>query len=121
MGRAAWEIIQGDALTVLRAMETSSVHCAVTSPPYWALRRYNAGLGELGSEATSEEYLAHQVAVFHEVQRVLRKDGVCWVNCGDTYEGGGRGAKSAGQKQSTSVGSLLCRSRSEDGNGSGAG
>ena len=103
----ATTLFQGDALSVLREMEAGSVHCVVTSPPYWALRAYHAGHQELGSEATIGEYLANQVIVFHEVKRVLREDGVCWVNIGDTYEGGGRGAVSAGQKQRTSAGSLL--------------
>lgn len=35
-----WRIIQGDALEVLRTLEDESVHCCVTSPPYWGLRDY---------------------------------------------------------------------------------
>ena len=35
-----WKILQGDALTVLRSMQSESVHSVVTSPPYWGLRDY---------------------------------------------------------------------------------
>ena len=103
-----WTVLEGDALTVLRTLPSSSVHCCVTSPPYWALRRYHAGPQEQGSEPTLEAYLAGMVTVFAEVRRVLRDDGTAWVNMGDTYEGGGRGAGGvSGDKQRTSPGSLL--------------
>ena len=35
------EILVGDALTRLDEMPDKSVHCAVTSPPYWGLRSYH--------------------------------------------------------------------------------
>lgn len=41
----------------------------------------------LGNEATAEEFLAHLVGAFGEVWRVLRDDGSCWVNIGDTRDG----------------------------------
>jgi DNA modification methylase len=40
---------------------------------------------QLGLEATPDEYLATMVAVFREIRRVLRPDGTCWVNMGDSY------------------------------------
>lgn len=61
-------------------------HAVVTSPPYYKLRRYGAGAGEVGSEQTLQEYVASLVEVFRECWRVLRDDGVAWVNLGDTYE-----------------------------------
>ena len=39
----------------------------------------------MGLEATPDEYIAAMVAVFREVRRVLRPDGTCWVNMGDSY------------------------------------
>ena len=74
----------GDALTLLRTLPEESVHCVVTSPPYWGLRDYGVD-GQIGLEETFQEFLAKLVAVFTEVRRVLRKDGVCWVNMGDSY------------------------------------
>ena len=81
----------GDALAVLRAMPDESVHCCVTSPPYWGLRDYGV-VGQLGLEPTFQEYIAKMVTVFREVRRVLRSDGTCWLNIGDSYCSGNRDA-----------------------------
>jgi DNA modification methylase len=43
--------------------------------------------GTLGLEPTPEAYVAHLVEVFRAVRRVLRDDGTCWVNLGDSYAG----------------------------------
>ena len=77
-------IICGDALTELRKLPDETVHCCVTSPPYWGLRDYGIQ-GQLGLERTPEEYVAKLVEVFRKVRRVLRKDGTLWLNLGDTY------------------------------------
>jgi hypothetical protein len=39
-GERAWHIEQGDVRAVLKQMPEGSVHCVVTSPPYWGLRNY---------------------------------------------------------------------------------
>ena len=83
-------ILHGDVLTMLKTLDTESVHCCVTSPPYWGLRDYGVE-GQLGLEKTPQEYIAKIVEVFREVRRVLRKDGTCWLNIGDSYCGSGRG------------------------------
>ena len=80
----------GDSIEMLRTLPDSSVHCCVTSPPYWNLRDYGHA-GQIGLEDSPEEYVARMVAVFREVRRVLREDGTCWVNLGDSYAGGGKG------------------------------
>jgi len=79
-------IIHGDALEVLRGTPAESVHCCVSSPPYWGLRDYGVP-GQLGLEKTPEEYTAKMVEIFREVRRVLRKDGTLWLNLGDCYNG----------------------------------
>jgi DNA modification methylase len=79
-----FELKNGDALEVLKTLPDSSVHCCVTSPPYWGLRDYGHD-GQIGLEATPEAYVARMVEVFREVRRVLRDDGTCWVNLGDSY------------------------------------
>lgn len=43
---------------------------------------------QLGLEPTPDEYVVNLVAVFREVRRVLRADGVCWLNIGDSYASG---------------------------------
>lgn len=130
-------VYHGDALTTLQRLKSESVHCIVTSPPYWGLRDYGtatwiggdpdcahrvggqvpqtrapdaaivAGVrpgvdasrcltcgairqdDQLGLEPSPEEYVAKLVAVFREARRVLRRDGTCWLNLGDSYAGGG--------------------------------
>jgi DNA modification methylase len=77
-------IIQGDCIEGLRTLPDASVHCCVTSPPYWGLRDYGHD-GQIGLESTPEAYVARMVEVFREVRRVLREDGTCWVNLGDSY------------------------------------
>ena len=79
-------ILLGDVCERLRELPDESMHMVVTSPPYWGLRDYKAD-GQLGLEATPEEYVANMVAVFREVRRVLRKDGTLWLNMGDSYWG----------------------------------
>jgi DNA modification methylase len=139
----------GDVRDCLRELPDASVHCVVTSPPYWGLRDYGTGawdggdpdcdhveriggkqggtgntLGrdashpnreslpatghalietqyrdlcgkcgatrtdqQLGLESTPDQFVANMVDVFREVRRVLRRDGTCWVNLGDSYAG----------------------------------
>jgi DNA modification methylase len=141
-------IYQGDALDVLRTLESESIQCVITSPPYYSLRAYGtdpkvwggdpehahewgdasqltvggkrgdtkvrwqhtgtgvsgherlapasacpcgAWRGELGSEPTPALFIEHLVMIFDEVKRVLRPDGTCWVNLGDSYAGSGKG------------------------------
>jgi DNA modification methylase len=79
-----YQIINADALEVLRACSDESVHCAITSPPYWGLRDYEA-VGQLGSESTVEEWVVSLVDVFRELRRVLRDDGTFFLNCGNSY------------------------------------
>ena len=148
-----FEIKQGDWIEVLRTMPDESVHCVVTSPPYWGLRDYGTATWkggsaecdhapipsqgksgqradrtftgykisidlcgkcgaeridrQLGLERTPEEYVAKMVEGFREVRRVLRKDGVCFVNLGDSYYGswgnyGGQNRGSGSQRAITS-------------------
>ena len=77
-------IYQGNALEELRKLPSESVNMCITSPPYWALRDYGVE-GQLGLEPTFQEYINKLCDIFDEVKRVLRKDGTCWVNMGDTY------------------------------------
>lgn len=78
----------GNTLDVLRTLPGESVHCVVTSPPYWGLRDYGVP-GQIGLEPTPEEYVEKMVEVFREVRRVLRTDGTLWLNLGDSYNGSG--------------------------------
>ena len=74
----------GDCRAVLATLPSASVHCVVTSPPYWGLRDYGCD-GQIGLEPDFNAYVASMVAVFREVRRVLRDDGTLWLNLGDSY------------------------------------
>jgi DNA modification methylase len=154
------ELMYGvDVLEGLRQIPDSSVHCVITSPPYWALRDYGTGTWEggdanckhlevppqnregretpggrggsfpkserafkgecrkcravridkqIGLEKTPEEYVRKMVGVFREVWRTLRKDGVLWLNIGDSYASKGSGGHGAtgGRDKSTLRGAL---------------
>lgn len=73
-----------DCLEGLKGIPDGSIHCCVTSPPYFGLRDYGVD-GQIGAEQTPEEYIEKLVEVFREVRRVLRPDGTLWLNIGDSY------------------------------------
>ena len=79
-------ILCGDALETLKDLPDESINCCITSPPYYGLRDYHKK-GQIGREATVEEYLNRLVEVFSEVRRVLKKDGTCFLVLGDSYAG----------------------------------
>jgi len=83
------KIILGDALTELKKLPDARVDMCITSPPYWGLRDYGIE-GQLGLEPTFQEYIDKLCTIFDEVKRVLKPEGTCWVNLGDTY-GSGKG------------------------------
>lgn len=89
-GEAEAKIICGNCLDVLREMESESIDCCITSPPYWALRDYGIE-GQIGLEPTIAEYVDNICTIFDEVKRVLKSTGTCWLNMGDTYYGSGKG------------------------------
>jgi len=94
------KILTGDCRAVLKDLADESVHCVVTSPPYWGLRDYGVN-GQLGLETTPEKFTEELVAVFRAVRRVLRSDGTVWINLGDSYSGSGKGGNPEAGKQST--------------------
>ena len=121
-------IYNADVLAGLALLADKSVHCAITSPPYWGLRDYGipptdwpaitfipvAGLPPItipamsavhGLEPGPWSYVAHAVHIFRQVHRVLRDDGTLWLNLGDCYAGSG---KAQGHKpEHTNMGKIL--------------
>jgi site-specific DNA-methyltransferase (adenine-specific) len=90
-------IIHGDALQVLRRLETGCVQCIVTSPPYWGLRDYNVE-EQVGLVESLPQYLNRLTEIFAEARRVLADDGVFWLNIGDSYTSGNRGWRAPDRK-----------------------
>ena len=96
-------LYEGEALAVLSTLPDASVQCCVTSPPYWGLRDYGTE-GGIGLESTPAAYVSALVAVFGEVKRVLRDDGVLWLNLGDSYTNSGKGGNPPDSKYAEFVG-----------------
>lgn len=77
-------VLEGDCRQILKTLPDESVHCVVTSPPYYGLRDYGHE-GQIGLEDQPAAFVDQLVGVFSEVRRVLRSDGTLWMNLGDTY------------------------------------
>jgi DNA modification methylase len=80
----------GDILEIMKFLPDKSINAVITSPPYWQLRDYGYP-EQWGLESTFQEYLEHLWQMMDEVYRVLKDDGTCWINLGDTYARGTRG------------------------------
>lgn len=93
-------IYQADCLSFMKSLSDNSIDMVMTSPPYWALRDYGVK-GQLGLEPTFEEYINELCDIFDEVKRILKKEGTCWVNMGDTFWGGGNNRGSTEKNLST--------------------
>lgn len=117
---SAWvnDIHQGDAKEVLTHMPASSVHCVMTSPPYYGLRDYSVE-GQIGLEETISEYIHELVQVFREVRRVLRPDGSVWLNLGDTFVSGSNNSSQNTVDSEQNQSQKMSLSESDNGFGSG--
>lgn len=87
-GEPTWEVRQGDAMQLVRALPSNSVHLSVTSVPYFWLRHYleegheDKGL-EIGWESGVEEWAERLADLYEEILRVTHPSGLAFVNCGD--------------------------------------
>lgn len=72
----------------MRTIESDSINCIITSPPYWGMRRYanNDDENEVGNEPDLQSYIQKLTAIFTEAKRILTPDGSLWLNLGDKYE-----------------------------------
>lgn len=98
-----FQILQGNSLDVLKTLPNESAQTCITSPPYYGLRSYlndddSSKSLEIGLETSPREYIEKIVKVFREVRRVLRADGTCFINLGDSYANDGKwGGRSGGK------------------------
>jgi DNA modification methylase len=102
------ELLQGNALEVVKKLDDESIQCVVTSPPYWALRDYG-NEGQFGCEPTVEEYADNLVKLFEEIKPKLKEDGTVWINIGDSYAGfsGNTGGATGSDKRGTRNASVI--------------
>lgn len=80
----SWEVHRGDVKKVLATLQEARFHCVITSPPYFWQRDYNIE-GQIGKEPRIEEYVRAIADAMQGVKRVLRRDGLLFLNLGDTY------------------------------------
>jgi len=90
-------VIQGDVRSILPKLPSESVQCVVTSPPYWGLRDYGIE-GQIGLEPTMAGFINSLTGVFSEVRRILKPDGILWLNIGDGFTSGNRGWRAPDKK-----------------------
>jgi len=104
-----YRVIVGNSLEKLKELEDKSVQCVITSPPYWQKRDYGND-EQIGLEDSPWEFIDKMVLVFKEIYRVLKDDGIVWLNIDDSYTVSG---KNGGQsnttkwKQASNVGSQI--------------
>lgn len=89
----------GDCRDTMRKWKEQGVkaNTCVTSPPYFGLRDYKVA-GQIGLEATPDEYIAAMVEVFRCVRDVLTDDGTLWLNIGDSYATGTTASRQPGSR-----------------------
>lgn len=83
-GDSFWRLYEGDCAEVLQRLPEASVNCVVTSPPYYWQRDYEVD-GQYGMEASIQGFVDNLREVFSGLRRTLAKDGVVFLNLGDTY------------------------------------
>jgi DNA modification methylase len=93
----------GNVLDVLEKLPADHFDCVVTSPPYWGLRSYLSEDSadkhyEIGLEPSLGQHLSVIVDIFREVRRILKPEGVCWINYGDCYATSVNGRSAADTK-----------------------
>lgn len=90
-------IIHGDTKTIIENLPDNFYSSCITSPPYWGKRDYGYN-GQLGAEATLEEYINNLVSIFRTLRNKLRDDGTFWLNIGDSYTSGNRTWRASDKK-----------------------
>ena len=84
---AEWTVYQGDALNITSRLPDEIFDCVITSPPYFWLRDYRVE-GQIGQEETIDDYVNAISTIMDEVYRTLKKQGLLFLNIGDTYYSG---------------------------------
>lgn len=82
-----WTVYCGDSRKILKDVPSEIFDCVVTSPPYYWLRDYDVD-EQIGLEDTVEGYVSAVNQVMEEVFRVLKINGLLFLNLGDTYYSG---------------------------------
>jgi len=81
-----WTTIYQKSSEDMSEIESGTINCIITSPPYFRMRDYGTGKEQFGLEQSVEAYLLNLMKVFKECYRVLREDGSCFVNINDCVD-----------------------------------
>ena len=73
------KVIWGDCLSVLQQLKTESIHCMITSPPYYNVRDYSQW-------NNINDYLNDMETIIRECYRVLDNHRVFVFNVGDVFD-----------------------------------
>lgn len=95
-------ILVGDCRERLAQLPPESLHCCVTSPPYFGLRDYGSA-GQIGLEPQPDVYVQEIVEVFRLVHKTLQPDGTLWLNLGDSYANDGKWGGHTGGKHAKAL------------------
>lgn len=79
-----WQVMRGDTKHVLEKLDENRFDCVVTSPPYYWQRDYRVE-HQIGLEPTILEYVTAIAESMDQVRRVLRSQGLLFLNMSDTY------------------------------------
>ncbi len=100
----------GDSFEKLATLDSRSIQCCITSPPYYGLRDYGVS-DQIGQEPYPDMYIGNLLMVMEQVRRVLKDDGTLWLNLGDSYarNGGQRGGGNREFLHMDGVQKRMCR------------
>ena len=76
-------LILGDSRKIVNELDEESVHLAITSPPYWTLKRYEDNPNQLGHVDDYDRFLTNLCVVWEGVLRALVPGGRLVIVVGD--------------------------------------
>ena len=79
-------LLVGDVREKIKEIDYLSIQAIVTSPPYWGLRDYDND-NQIGQEESPEQYVNNITSLARQFKKVLKNNGLFWLNLGDTYFG----------------------------------
>lgn len=79
--------LTGDCRKIIPKLQDRSIHCIVTSPPYYKKIDYEHP-DQIGQEKTDDTYIAELVHVFELCKPKLVSTATIWINIGDSYNDG---------------------------------
>lgn len=103
---STYRLICGEVTEELKKLKKDTVDCIVTSPPYYQLRDYSNDR-QIGLESTPEEFVEKLVGVLRECRRVLKINGTCWINIGDSYSSSGGSGSAEYSKKHKQFGKVI--------------